>query len=45
VHLHAKIAGTVGKIRPPQRRGLVIALTTFTTTGSEPGESLEDAGT
>jgi DNA-binding MarR family transcriptional regulator len=44
-HRRAEIAGIVEKMPPPERRGLVRALTAFTTAGGEPAAYLEDLDT
>jgi DNA-binding MarR family transcriptional regulator len=41
-HRRAEIAGIVAKMPPPERRGLVRALTAFTTAGGEPAAYLDD---
>jgi DNA-binding MarR family transcriptional regulator len=44
-HRRAEIAGIVEKMPPPERRGLVRALTAFTAAGGEPSAYLEDVET
>jgi DNA-binding MarR family transcriptional regulator len=41
-HRRAEIAGIVERMPPPERRGLVRALTAFTAAGGEPAAHLED---
>jgi hypothetical protein len=44
-HRRTEIARIVEKMPPPERRGLVRALTAFTAAGGEPAANLEDIDT